>query len=161
MRFLGKVAACLPGGRHQMIYTYTNNGIPYHVQFDEIVDYDDSSVELPDGILSGVRPDRVTVRGGCYELLFDLVSNIENNTSFHPRKMPTFAVVSGIVEECLIKHYNTHTPYCYVFLANTVALYRLYRILIGNFKEKNPEIILTTHIELMPERRGYAIELHT
>jgi hypothetical protein len=45
----------------------------YEIQFNEIVDYDDSDLEISDGILTGVRPTLINQIGGCYEIAFDLV----------------------------------------------------------------------------------------
>lgn len=43
----------MPDGRHRMLYTVGTPPEVYEVHFNEIVDYDDSLLEIPDGILAG------------------------------------------------------------------------------------------------------------
>lgn len=151
----------MPDGRHRMLYTMGIAPEIYEIQFDEIVDYDDSFLEIPDGILTGARPGLLNQIGGCYEIAFDLVSNIETGKSFKAPKSHNPDKLSTIIDQTILYHYNRHKPYCYSFLAHTPALSRLYRRMLVSLKLKFSEIIDKVHTHLEPEGRGYAIEFKT
>ena len=64
MHMFSKLQALMPDGRHRMLYTVGTPPEVYEVHFNEIVDYDDSLLEIPDGILTGVRPTLLNQMGG-------------------------------------------------------------------------------------------------
>lgn len=151
----------MPDGRHRMLYTVGTQPEMYEIQFDEIVNYDDSLLELPDGILTGVRPRLLNQIGGCYEIAFDLVSNIETGKSFLAPKSHNPDKLSMIIDQTILYHYNRHKPYCYSFLANNPSLSRLYRRILITLRLRFSDRIDKVHTHLEPEGRGYAIEFKT
>ncbi len=161
MRFLNKLQAVMPDGRHQMIYQVQTVAGLYEIHFTEVFDYSDAYAILPAGILNGNRPSLINQMGGCYEIEFDLVSNIENNTAFVRPKSSDGKALSTIIAQSIVKHYNSHKPYCYTFVAFDEILTRVYRMALLSFRIKNPDIILNVHSHLDPEGRGYAITLKT
>lgn len=151
----------MPDGRYKMVYQTSTAAGVYEVHFIEIVDYDDCDVDIPDGVLTGVRPTLINQLGGCYDIAFDLVSNIENNTPFRRPTESDARGLSAIIEQCINKHYNAHKPYCYTFLAYNDLLARAYRIALLGIRARYPDRIKRIHSHLHPDGRGYAIELNT
>ncbi|SXZ05830.1 Uncharacterised protein [Klebsiella pneumoniae] len=156
-----KLQALMPDGRHRMLYTVGTPPEVYEVHFNEIVDYDDSLLEIPDGILTGVRPTLLNQMGGCYEIAFDLVSNIKKGTSFEPPKSYDPNKLGTIIDRAIIYHYNRHRPYCYTFLAYSPALSRLYMRTLMKLRHEFSDRIYKIHTHLEPGRRGYVIEFKT
>lgn len=161
MNFINKLQAIMPDGRHRMLYTIGTPPEVYEIQFDEIVDYDDSLLEIPDGILTGVRPRLLNQIGGCYEIAFDLVSNIETGKSFKPPRSQNPDKLSTIIDQTILYHYNRHNPYCYSFLAYTPALSRFYQRMLITLRLRFSDRIDKVHTHLKPEGRGYVIEFKT
>ncbi len=157
MRYFYALQGIGPDGRHRMVYHLDTNAGLYEIQFNEVFEYSHSSADLPDGILTGARPTLINRIGGCYEIAFDLISNIDNGTPFE-RPPGSSDSLSTIIAQCITTHYNTHKPYCYCFTANDFLLMRAYRMAIRAFSSSNPNIIKRVHLKLEPGGRGYAIE---
>ena len=70
----------------------------------------------------GIRPTFVNRIGGCYEIAFDLVIDIENGRSFAPPDSNNAHKLSTIIDHSIVRHYTKHKPYCYMFLAYSPEL---------------------------------------
>lgn len=151
----------MPDGRQRMTYTVGTPPEIYEVQFHEIVDYDDSLLEIPDDVLTGVRPTLLNQLGGCYEIVFDLVSNIEHGRNFATPRSRNPHKLSTIIDQCIVNHYNRHKPYCYTFLAYNDVLSRLYRLVLWRLRLRFEDRLEKIHTHLEPGGRGYAIEFKT
>lgn len=158
MTIFDKVQAGMPDGRHRMMYSVEVYPHEYEIHFNEVVEYCDSIIDIPDGILTGVRPTLVNRMGGCYEIAFDLVSNIENGRSFAPPDSNDANKLSTIIDQGIVQHYTRHQPYCYMFLAYSPELSRLYNIAMMRLRDRFRDKINQIHSHLEPEGRVYVIE---
>lgn len=156
MAIFDKVQAVMPDDRHRMMYSVKVYPHEYEIHFNEIVEYCDSCIGIPDGILTGVRPAFLNRIGGCYEIAFDLVSNIEKGQNFVPPDSNNADKLSTIIDQGIVQHYTRHKPYCYMFLADSPELSRLYNIVMLRFRCRYN--IKQIHSNLEPEGRGYVIE---
>ncbi|KGD74760.1 hypothetical protein HA49_05430 [Tatumella morbirosei] len=159
MTIFDKVQAGMPEGRHRMIYLVEVYPYEYEIHFNEVVEYFDSFIDIPEGILTGIRPTFVNRIGGCYEIAFDLVSNIESGRSFAPPDSNNAHKLSTIIDQAIVRHYTKHKPYCYMFLAYSPELSRLYTIAMMRLRQRFKYKIKQIHSNLEPEGRGYVIEL--
>lgn len=130
----------------------------YHINFTEIRSQSDTEVQIPAGVLSGVFANYKTMQGGCYEIAFDLVSNIDNGTPFQPPSSNDPNKLQQIIDRAIFNHYNTYNPYCYVFFGATPSLVRLYSRIIKDWQRSNPNMVGKVHTRLQPEGRGYVIQ---
>jgi hypothetical protein len=160
MRIISRLSSVMPDGRHSMLIKVDTEAGVYEIHFDEVVELDDAYAELPDGILTGIRPSLLTMKGGCYEIGFDLVANIDNGTPFKRPHISDAHGLATIIAQIIGDHYNVYRPYCYTFLAFDDLLARAYRIALMGITVRYPESIKDIHRNLDPNGRGYAIELN-
>lgn len=160
MRIISTIRAIMPEGKHAMAYRVRTPAGVYLIHIDEVVKAGDSLVYLPRRILTGIRPTLLTLQGGCYEITFDLESNINNGTPFKRPESCRQYNLSIIIAHIINNHYTAHKPYCYTFLAYNKLLARVYRRALLGILTRYPSSIKKIHRNLDPDRRGYAIELY-
>ncbi|MCP1437582.1 hypothetical protein J3D56_001018 [Erwinia persicina] len=160
--FMHRTRSVLPDGRHAMLYRVeAGEAGVYLVQLTEIVTVEDSLINLPQGLLTGKRPHRLTLKGGCYDIAFDSLDNIEADTPFFKRRFrgQRAQALNCIIDYIIDKHYTAYRPYCYTFLAFDELLSRAYRLRILQLSRSQPQRIAAVYPNLDPHRRGYAVKL--
>lgn len=162
MAVISRMQSLLPDGRHAMAYQVdTGDSGAYLLQLNEIVTAEDSLIALPQGVLTGKRPDWLTLQGGCYDISFDRLSNIEADTPFFKKRLRGQRVqaLNCIIDHIIDNHYTRYRPYCYTFLAFDEVLSRAYRLSLLKLCRSLPHRIAAVYRNLDPHRRGYAIKL--
>ncbi|WP_380181276.1 hypothetical protein [Kalamiella sp. sgz302252] len=161
MNIISRMQTLLPDSRQAMSYQVKTGGTgDYYLQFNEIVTAEDSLIALPQGLLTGQRPDLLTLRGGCYEIFFDSLNNIEAGTPFFKRRLrgKRSQALNIIIDYIINHHYIIYRPYCYTFLAFDDLLSRAYRLILQKLCRSLPHRIAAVHLNLNPHRRGYAVK---
>jgi len=162
MEMISRMQSLLPDGRHVMSYQVeTGDSGTYLLQFNEIVTAEDSLIALPTALLTGKRPDLLTLQGGCYDISFDSLTNIEKDTPFVKKRMrgQRSQALHCIIDHIINNHYTRYRPYCYTFLAFDELLSRAYRLSLLKLCRSLPHRIAAVYQNLDPHRRGYAIKL--
>lgn len=162
MDIISRMQSLLPDGRHAMAWQVdTGTTGTYLLQLNEIITDEDSLIALPPGILTGKRPNFLTLRGGCYDISFDRLDNIEADTPFFKKRMrgQRAQALNCIIDHIIDNHYTRYRPYCYTFLAYDELLSRAYRLSLLKLCRSLPYRIAAVYQNLDPHGRGYAITL--
>lgn len=121
----------------------------YQLQLQKVGEFNlhDSSLALPDNY--------VFSKSGCWEITFDLIDNIRNQTPFRspPRDRICPVTVMRAVERTIFDHYTLFHAGMYLFAPENKTLETLYRRLL----ERRLGQGFTLEMGLEPQRRGYVL----